>query len=134
MELYDTSIPNLLLYIQEPEYTQIVTALITQSLESIRLTFFDNRDSEGLVNITTHISEKMNRISLCDRLMVFFVLLNVDVGLKEAVIKLDGGFNTAKLTRFMIDLKRSLIPQFYVNERVNATAFVESCIDTYIVS
>ena len=85
MELCNTSIPNLLLYIQEQEYTQLVTALIIQSLESIELTFFDN-DSEGTVNITTHIAEKIHRMSLCDRLMVFFVLLNVDVGLKDAVM------------------------------------------------
>lgn len=133
IEVKNTSIPNLLLYIQEPEYTQLVTALISQSLKSIRSSFFSN-DSEGTVDITTHIAEKIYQTSLYDRLMVFFVLLNVDVGLKDAVMNLDGGFNTAKLTRFMIDLKRSLIPQFYVNERVSATAFVESCIDTYIVS
>ena len=67
-------------------------------------------------------------------LVVFFLLLNVDQTLKNEIMKLEIEANHAKLERFLLDLRRTLVVQFSINEDITLTKFVEQCEEYWVLA
>ena len=100
------------------------------SIADIANVFFDKKMPTELTLLQT----TMNKASHNTRLAIFFLLLNVNQHLKSRIQQLEIEKNQRKLERFLIDLKRVLVVQFFVNEGVNVQAFVRQCEENWVLA
>lgn len=64
----------------------------------------------------------------------FMLLLNVDQHLKETIMTGESSHNRYKVTRFMLDLRNTLVIEFYTDELLTMCEFVGLCEDAHILS
>lgn len=124
------SIHDVLLYINEPEYDLLLREFVRTSIASIVGIFFSNQWPE----VACHLYRHTLNASTGDCLVLFYLLLNVDVGLKKKILLIDNFENRAKHGRFFFDLKHTLVPAFYNGEKCSLGQFVNDCQDAYIIS
>ena len=124
------SIPDFLIYIHEPEYDMLLRELIRSSLTSVVQVFFADEWPEVASDLYRHTYKACKQ----DCLVLFYLMLNVDAGLKKRITLLDSVQNRRKLGRFMCDLKHTLVPEFYTSEQQSLSHFVMQCQDTYLIS
>ena len=62
------------------------------------------------------------------------LLLNVDHELKSTVMAYEVAENKPKLVRFMLDLRQTLVIDFFTDELINVPQFVQQCENCYILS
>lgn len=67
-------------------------------------------------------------------LVIFMLLLNVDHELKSTVMAYEVAENKPKLVRFMLDLRQTLVIDFFTDELINVPQFVQQCENCYILS
>ena len=65
-------------------------------------------------------------------LAVFYLLLNIDAGLKTRVLALDVG-NRARIGRFLLDLRQELVLEFFCSGQ-SVAAFVQACGEGYCIA
>ena len=120
---------DLLSKIESPLNGEYVRALVRGALDSLRLEFFGG----ALTPELAQLRERVERAPHAELLAVFFLLLNVDQGLKQAVYDLDVPDNHAKITRFILDLRRQLVTTFFCSTQT-AAEFVQECSETYCIA
>jgi len=67
-------------------------------------------------------------------LVIFMLLLNVDHELKSTVMAYEVAENKPKLVRFMLDLRQTLVIDFFTDELIDVPQFVQQCENCYILS
>jgi len=65
-------------------------------------------------------------------LAIFYLLLNIDMGLKTRMLALDAG-NSKKIGRFVLDLRQELVVGFFCSPQTTAE-FVQACGDGYCIA
>jgi hypothetical protein len=65
-------------------------------------------------------------------LAIFYLLLNIDAGLKTRMLALDAG-NNKKIGRFVLDLRQELVVGFFCSPQTTAE-FVQACGDGYCIA
>lgn len=123
-------IPNVIAQLMMPYHADLLTRLVNESIADIARVFYDNKMPTELTLLQT----TMSKASHNTRLAVFFLLLNVNQHLKSRIQQLEIEKNQRKLERFLIDLKRVLVVQFFVNEGVNVQAFVRQCEENWVLA
>jgi hypothetical protein len=105
-----------------------LTEVVEASLTALEEEFFRERACpqltklRGLVACGTHV----------ELVAVFYVLLNIDAGLKTRVLQMDPG-NKKRIGRFLLDLRQELVVGFFCSNQ-SVAAFAQACGDTYCIS
>jgi len=120
---------DLISKLESPLNSDYIKILIHKSSQSLQREFFD----DSLTPELAQLHSRIERATHCELLAVFFLLLNVDQGLKQAVYELDVPDNHAKITRFIMDLRQQLVTTFFCSSQT-VTEFVQECSDTYCIS
>lgn len=115
--------------IESPLNSDYVRALIDRAVDSLRAEFFGGALTPELAQLRA----RARRATHAELLALFFLLLNVDQGLKQAVYDLDVPQNHAKITRFVRDLRRQLVTTFFCSAQTVAE-FVQECSETYCIA
>lgn len=123
-------IANLITELFLDHYQELLNTLIMDSLKSIQDEFYEGQNTQELDKMRGVLSES----SRTTRLAIFFFLLNVDQGIKKRVTSLELVENHPKLTRFFLDLKRILVPDFFTNETEPVSYFVDRCEEFYVLA
>ena len=121
---------NIIYFLQQDEYREMLKKMIEQSLSSIQQHFYGGCEP---VQINT-LRARLTQSTHIQNLAVFFLLLNVDADLKSMIMDMEVRNNHAKLTRFMLDLRKERVPLFYTNERQTVVDFVDKCMDNYLIA
>ena len=120
---------DLISKIESPLNSEYVRALVDGAIESLRAEFFGGALTPELEQLRARVRSATH----AELLAVFFLLLNVDQGLKQAVYDIDVQQNHAKITRFILDLRRQLVTTFFCSAQTVAE-FVQECSETYCIS
>lgn len=67
-----------------------------------------------------------------DLLVLFFLLLNIEHGLKARVLDVDAG-NAKRIARFLVDLRQELVVDFFCSGQ-SAGEFVRACNDAWCIA
>jgi hypothetical protein len=123
-------IANLITELFLDHYQELLNSLILDSLKSIQDEFYEGHSTQEL----DKMRGVLDQASRTTRLAIFFFLLNVDQGIKKRVTSLELVENHPKLTRFFLDLKRILVPDFFTNETEPVSYFVDRCEEFYVLA
>lgn len=123
-------IPNVIEILFSTYQQPLLVKLIQMSIKSVSEVFFQGRYTTDL----TTLFHRVNTASHMELLVIFFLLLNVDQTLKNEIMKLEIEANHAKLERFLLDLRRTLVVQFSINEDITLTKFVEQCEEYWVLA
>lgn len=108
----------------------VMLEYIEASIVYISDTFFDSR-------MSTQLTQLRNTARSCvhsTRVAIFFLLLNVDIELKRKIYDLEIQGNHKKITRFLTDLRESIVTEYLVSEEQSILDFVDACQQGYIIS
>lgn len=111
-------------------YQPLLHELNYGALESIQNEFYDGRSTVELDNMRALISSAPTDTNLA----IFFFMLNVDQGLKTRITEMENPDNHPKLVRFLLDLKRILVLQFFTDEKQQVSEFVLRCEEFYVLA
>lgn len=103
---------------------------ITSSINYISTTFFKGQRVSQLQQLLNSATNCPHNIQVA----IFFLLLNVDIELKEKIYNMEVEYNHNKLTRFFSDLRDTLVNDFLVSEKKDTLWFVSACRDGYIIA
>jgi hypothetical protein len=123
-------IPNVIELLFSPHQQPFLLKLVHESISSISEVFFDGKYTTEL----TTLFHCVNKAAHTELLVVFFLLLNVDQCLKRRIMNIEIESNYPKLERFLLDLRRTLVVQFSVNEDISLVAFVEQCEEFWVLA
>jgi len=112
------------------ENHELVRRLVCQSLASIEAVVFKSAETEQ-TRLLRGAAAKADHTVL---LSIFLCLLNVDPGLKEAVMISASAPNKHKLAGMLQQLRNTLVVDFFTDESVSPAGFNHACEDLYIVS
>jgi len=101
---------------------------VQESLTRLEAEFFAERACPQIAKIRA----LLQGASHVDLLTVFFLLLNVDYGLKARVLSVDEG-NAKRIARFLIDLRQELVVEFYCSGQ-STGEFVRACNETWCIA
>ena len=108
------------------EYLRI---LINAGIDSLRVELLDGVVTAEIEGLRRHVQHATQ----CELLGIFFLLLNIDQGLKQTVFDLDVSTNNLKITRFMQDLRQDLVTKFFCSSQ-SMSEFVQECYDIYSIA
>ena len=123
-------IPNVIENLFSVHQHSFLLKLIHESISAISEIFFNGRYTTEL----TALHKKVSGMSHIELLAVFFLLLNVDQTLKKHIMAIEIVQNHRKLERFFLDLRRTIVVQFSINESISITKFVEQCEEFYVLA
>ena len=123
------STQDLISKLESPVNGPYVRQLIANAISSLQLEFFGGAPTPELAQL----QRRVQRATHCELLAVFFLLLNVDQGAKQAVYDLDVPGTHPKITRFILDLRRQLVSTFFCTSQTVAE-FAQECSDTYCIA
>jgi hypothetical protein len=83
--------------------------------------------------VVCHLRQCVSRLSFTNALALFFVLLNIDTGLKEALLSIEPA-QQSKYVNFFMNLRRHVIPEFISCEACDAIRFAARCEDAWQVA
>ena len=83
--------------------------------------------------VVCHVRECVPRLSFTNALALFFVLLNIDTGLKQALFEIEPA-QQSKCANFFMNLRRHVIPEFISFEAWDTIRFVAQCEDAWQVA
>ena len=111
-------------------HCELVRRLVHQSIASIEKVVFQNAETAE-----THQLKLTAATADCTVLLsIFLCLLNVDPGLKDAVMLSATPHNKHKLAGMLQHLRHTLVVDFYTDESVSTASFNHACEDLYILS
>jgi hypothetical protein len=84
--------------------------------------------------VVCQVRESVAELSFTNTLALFFLLLNIDTGLKHAVMKSETPMHQGKCANFFVNLRRHVIPKFMSKEACDTIRFAARCEDTWIVA
>ena len=122
--------PNIILHLFDKTCTLILYNLLQKGLRSILQQHFQNKPTAQLQSIINY-SQSATHTSL---LTLFFLILNIDSTLKQAIWDMECKKNLPKLERFLMDLKTKLVTDFCMNESMTPNMFVNNCWEYYVLS
>lgn len=108
----------------------LLLKLVHESISAISEIFFQGKYTTELSTLFNHV----NTVSHMELIAIFFLLLNVDQTLKRKIKSLEIESNHKKLERFLLDLRRSIVVQFAINEDMSLTQFVEQCEEYWVLA
>ena len=114
----------------DSEHRELVRRLVHQSLASIEAVVFRGAETPQTRQLRLAAASADHTVLLC----IFLCLLNVDPGLKEAVMLSATATNKHKLAGMLLHLRSTLVVEFFTDESVSAAGFNHACEDLYIVS
>jgi len=112
------------------ENHELVRRLVCQSLASIEAVVFKSAETEQTRLLRGAAANADHTVLLS----IFLCLLNVDPGLKEAVMISASAPNKHKLAGMLQQLRNTLVEDFFTDESVSPAGFNHACEDLYIVS
>ena len=112
--------------------TTLIRSCILDSIKCIQVMFFEQA-SEPCRQLQV-LREAVPVAPLHTLLAIFFLLLNVEKSLKERIFYIEVQRNHAKLARFLMDLRSSIVTDFFTDERKTTLFFVETCEDCYVLA
>jgi len=111
-------------------HCEMVRRLVYQSIRSIENVVFQNAETAE----TRQLKLNASTADFTVLLSIFLCLLNVDPGLKEAVMLSATPANKHKLAGMLQHLRHTLVVDFFTDEGVSTGCFNHACEDLYIVS
>jgi hypothetical protein len=85
------------------------------------------------VPVVCHVRECVAALSFTKALALFFLLLNIDTGLKQALMQSEQA-QERKCANFFMNLRRHVIPEFMSTEACDAIRFAARCEDAWQVA
>jgi len=79
------------------------------------------------------VRESVSVLSFTKALALFFLLLNIDTGLKQALMESELK-QQDKCVNFFMNLRKHIVPEFMSNETSDATHFTQRCEDAWTVA
>jgi hypothetical protein len=73
-------------------------------------------------------------MSFTNSLALFFLLLNIDTGLKQGLMHSEARVHQGKCANFFMNLRRHVIPEFLSIEACDAVKFTAQCEDAWRVA
>ncbi len=83
--------------------------------------------------VVCHLRECVPLLSFTNTLALFFLLLNIDTGLKQALFDIEPA-QQSKCANFFMNLRRHVIPEFISSEACDAIRFAARCEDAWQVA
>jgi len=111
-------------------HVALVRRLVLQSIASIESVVFQRAETAETRQLKRTAAAADHTVLLT----IFLCLLNVDPGLKEAVMLSAATDNKHKLVGMLQHLRHTLVVDFFTDEGVSPAAFNHACEDLYIVS
>jgi len=108
----------------------LLRRLVLQSIASIESVVFQRAETAETRQLKRTAAAADHTVLLS----IFMCLLNVDPGLKEAVMLSATTQNKHKLVGMLQHLRHTLVVEFFTDEGVSPAAFNHACEDLYIVS
>jgi len=108
----------------------MLRGMVEFSLASVQKDFFQDKQTAELYRMKNTAASAEH----CVLLVIFFLLLNVDAGLKKHLFDLDIPANAAKLCRFVTDLRRVLVLDFFTDDSHSLQDFVDACEEAYVLA
>jgi len=108
----------------------LLRRLVLQSIASIESVVFQRAETAE----TRQLKRTAAAADHIVLLSIFMCLLNVDPGLKEAVMLSATTQNEHKLVGMLQHLRHTLVIEFFTDEGVSPATFNHACEDLYIVS
>jgi len=84
--------------------------------------------------VVCQVQEGMQELSYTHSLALFFLLLNIDTALKQAILDSESLQQQRKCVNFFINLRRHVIPEFLSTEECDVRVFVAQCEDAWNVA
>jgi hypothetical protein len=111
-------------------HVELVRRLVLQSIASIESVVFQRAETAETLQLKRTAASADHTVLLS----IFLCLLNVDPGLKEAVMLSAAASNKHKLVGMLQHLRHTLVVDFFTDEGVSTAAFNHASEDLYIVS
>lgn len=105
-----------------------VEGVVADSLARLEAEFFAEKACPQIARLR----ELLRGGSHVDLLAVFFLLLNIEQGLKARVVGVDEG-NVKRIARFLLDLRQELVVDFFCLGQSTAE-FVQACNETWCIA
>jgi len=83
--------------------------------------------------VIRHMRECSPVLSFSSALALFFVLLNIDTRLKEALLKIEPA-QERKCVNFFMNLRKHVVPEFISSDTCDASRFAARCEDAWQVA
>lgn len=109
---------------------EMLRRLVLDSLSAIEDSIYDGHSTAQTIQMRQTAEDGAHTVVLTQ----FMLLLNVDPRLKETMLEAQSPRSKQKLTRFMLDLRKSLVIEFFTDELLSMCEFVGLCEDTHIIS
>lgn len=105
-----------------------VAGVVEDSIAGLEAEFFAGG---GCVQISK-LRVLLRHATHAELLAIFYLLLNIDIGLKTRMLELDKG-NARRIGRFVLDLRQELVVQFFCSPQTVAE-FVQACEEGYRIA
>jgi hypothetical protein len=117
--------PHFVLLLLNPINAHSLHEAVAAALARLRAAY----DAPELLRLAEQHAAQPHRVQLA----IFFVLLNIDIDLKQYVLDTDLAFNASKLCRFFVDL-RSHVDTLFATEQMSLLDFVDACEEAYVLA
>lgn len=125
------NINNVIMFLPQCGSSTLLDTLLSTALHNIESQFFKGNDPQAVLQ---QIRESVRNANMNKKMMLFFLLLNVDNDLKTCIMQHEPLPTQRKIARFLQDLRQTVVPNFYVNNSTSAQSFVTECMELYIIS
>lgn len=122
--------PNVILLLFSHYHCTLLKSLVAMSIQSISDSFFAGKLTPEL----SKLQDSTHTASHIELLGIFFLLLNVDQTLKKEIMRMEMEANYPKLERFLLDLRRSIVVEFAINEQISLQLFVDNCEEHWVLA
>ncbi len=83
--------------------------------------------------VVRNVRESVSVLSFTGALALFFLLLNIDTDLKQALMQSEQK-QQDKCVNFFMNLRKHMVPEFMSNETSDAIHFTQQCEDAWTVA
>ena len=125
------NINNVIMFLHQCGSCMLLDNLLSTALNNIENKFFKGKDPQAVLH---NIRQSVRSAHTNKKMMLFFLLLNVDNDLKTCIMQHEPLPTQRKIARFLQDLRQVVVPGFYVNDGTSAQSFVTQCMELYIIS
>ena len=124
------SLPRVLERVFDRQSTALLRLLVERSLNTLSKTFYSGESAPEIADMRALAAAESHTTLLA----LFFLLLNVDIDLKEHILTSEDPSRRDKLVRFMLDLRQHVTMRFFTNDATSPAAFVDMCREFYLLA